>query len=61
MFVAGALVALALDLSPRPVPGPRRQVDDRWRDQYRGWVYGLGYGVQLGVGVTTIVSSAATI
>jgi hypothetical protein len=60
MFVVAALVALVLDLSPRRVPGPRRQVDDRWRDEYRGWVYGLGYGVQLGVGVTTIVSSAAT-
>src|SRR5690242_20034923 len=29
------------------VPGPRRQVDERWLDRYRGWVYGLGYGAQL--------------
>jgi hypothetical protein len=42
------------------VPGPRRQVDERWLDHYRGWVYGAGYGAQLGLGVTTIVSSAAT-
>ena len=44
----------------RAVPGPRRQVDERWLDEYRGWVYGAGYGAQLGLGVTTVVSSAAT-
>ena len=44
----------------RRVPGPRRQVDERWLDRYRGWVYGLGYGSQLGLAVTTVVSSAAT-
>ncbi len=58
------LVALAgatlLDLLPRPVPGPRRQVDERWLDEYRGWVYGIGYGSQLGLAVSTVVSSAAT-
>jgi hypothetical protein len=58
-LAAAALVALALD-SARRVPGPRRQVDERWLDRYRGWVYGLGYGAQLGVGVATVVSSAAT-
>ena len=42
------------------MPGPRRQVDERWLDRYRGWVYGLGYGSQLGLAVTTVVSSAAT-
>jgi hypothetical protein len=58
--VVGVLaVAFALDLLAPAVPGPRRQVNERWLDEYRGWVYGLGYGVQLGLGVTTIVSSAA--
>jgi sulfite exporter TauE/SafE len=52
-------VAIVLDGLPLAVPGPRRQVDERWLDRYRGWVYGAGYGAQLGVGVTTIVSSAA--
>lgn len=60
VLAAGSLAALGLDAGPARVPGPRRQVDERWRDQWRGWVYGLGYGAQLGVGVTTIVSSAAT-
>ncbi|MBV9684715.1 MAG: hypothetical protein JO046_23180 [Solirubrobacterales bacterium] len=57
---AALVVAIALDSSPRAVPGPRRQVDERWLDRYRGWVYGAGYGSQLGLAVTTVVSSAAT-
>ncbi len=59
-FAAAALVALAIDFGLAPLPGPRRQVNERWLDDYRGWVYGVGFGAQLGVGVTTIVSSAAT-
>jgi hypothetical protein len=54
-----ALVALALDASGA-VPGPGRQVNERWLQEYRGWVYGLGYGAQLGAGVVTVVTSAAT-
>src|SRR5262249_30823637 len=53
-------IAIALDAIPRAVPGPHRQVNERWLDEYRGWVYGLGYGAQLGLGVTTVVSSAGT-
>ena len=60
VLAAAALIALALDAGPLPVPGPRRQVNERWRDRLRGWVYGLGYGAQLGLGAATIVSSAAT-
>ncbi len=57
---AAAVAAVTLDSRGDAVPGPRRQVDERWLDQFRGWVYGLGYGAQLGAGVTTVVSSAAT-
>lgn len=62
LVVAGAacLVAAAADLAPGRLPVGRRQVDERWLGLYRGWVYGLGFGVQLGLGVVTIVSSAAT-
>jgi hypothetical protein len=60
VLLAAIGVAVGLDAVPRAVPGPRRQVDERWLERYRGWVYGAGYGAQLGVGVTTIVSSAAT-
>jgi hypothetical protein len=54
------VAALALDLRSGPVPGPRRQVNERWLDEYRGWVYGAGFGAQLGIGVSTVVTSAAT-
>jgi hypothetical protein len=53
-------IAVGLELLPGRMPGPRRQVNERWLDEYRGWVYGLGFGAQLGLGVSTVVSSAAT-
>ncbi|MGI9017391.1 MAG: hypothetical protein ACR2HR_09880 [Euzebya sp.] len=40
------------------VPTLHRQVDQRWLSTYRGWVYGAGFGLQLGVGVVTIVPSS---
>ncbi len=59
--VVGALaVALVMDVASSTAPGPRRQVNERWLDEYRGWVYGLGFGAQLGLGIATIVTSAAT-
>jgi sulfite exporter TauE/SafE len=55
--VAAAIVA---DLVPGlRAPGPRRQVNEAWLHRYRGWAYGAGFGIQLGLGVTTIVSTAA--
>ena len=60
LLAVAAAVALVLDLRPGPAPGPHRQVDERWLDRYRGWVYGVGYGAQLGFGLATVVSSAAT-
>ncbi len=58
-----ALLALTLlfDASPlrRRLPSSRRQVNEDWLGRYRGWVYGIGFGAQLGVGVVTIVTSAA--
>jgi Cytochrome C biogenesis protein transmembrane region len=57
------LAGLGLDLrAARPagrVPGPRRQVDEDWLSRYRGWVYGVAFGFQLGLGVTTIVTTSA--
>ncbi|MHB8659904.1 MAG: hypothetical protein ACYC91_18565 [Solirubrobacteraceae bacterium] len=41
------------------LPTSRRQVNEDWLGRYRGWVYGVAFGAQLGVGVVTIVSSAA--
>lgn len=42
------------------LPTWRRQVDERWLTTYRGWVYGAGFGFQLGCGVATIVTAAVT-
>ena len=61
VIVALALAGAALDarvLGSR-LPTITRQVDERWLQKYRGWVYGLGFGFQLGAGLATIVSSAA--
>jgi MFS family permease len=54
-------LALALELTPlrRHLPSTRRQVNEDWLTRYRGWVYGVAFGAQLGAGVVTIVSSAA--
>ena len=60
VLAVAAGLALALDVRSDPALGPRRQVNERWLDQVRGWVYGIGFGAQLGVGITTVVSSAAT-
>jgi len=56
-----ALVGLLLDLRVAgvAVPTVRRQVDETWLASYRGWVYGSGFGFQLGLGVVTIVTTAA--
>jgi hypothetical protein len=58
-LAAVALLAVAFDARAERIPGPRRQVNEDWLHAFRGWVYGLGYGAQLGFGVTTVVSSAA--
>lgn len=56
--VAGlAIVAGAMDLSPMKPWTPRRQVNENWIGHYRGWVYGAGFGLQLGLGFTVFVMS----
>jgi len=41
------------------LPSWHRQVNEDWLGRYRGWVYGAGFGAQLGVGVVTIVTTGA--
>ena len=54
-------IGLLLDLGVGGLhlPSPRRQVNEDWLATYRGWLYGLGFGFQLGLGVVTAVSTAA--
>jgi hypothetical protein len=63
LLITGILTAtaLALDLpvAGLRLPTIRRQVNEDWLATYRGWVYGFGFGIQLGVGLVTIVSTAA--
>ncbi len=61
LAVVACLVAVLSDAARGPrLPGGHRQVDEDWLTRYRGWVYGAGFGFQLGLGVVTIVTSAAT-
>ncbi|MFZ4516987.1 MAG: sulfite exporter TauE/SafE family protein, partial [Microthrixaceae bacterium] len=60
VLAAGCLLAAVWDLGGRRPPSWRRQVDEQWLHAFRGWVYGFGFGVQLGFGLVTIVTSAAT-
>lgn len=57
---AGAIVAAFGDAGfGRHFPLFRRQVNERWLDQFRGWIYGVGFGWQIGVGVATYIMTAA--
>lgn len=59
------LAALALsgigaaiwDLTGRQLP-VRRQVNEDWLAAFRRWVYGFGYGIQLGIAPMTVMSTA---
>ncbi|MFN0027327.1 MAG: hypothetical protein ACKV2O_09140 [Acidimicrobiales bacterium] len=55
-----AAVAVAVDARGWPswLWRPHRQVNEDWLTRYRGWVYGGGFGLQLGMGITTIVTAA---
>ncbi len=54
-----ALAAGVVELAGWPVPTVHRQVDEAWLGRYRGWVYGAGFGAQLGAGLATTVTTAA--
>lgn len=60
LVAAVAAVAVVADARRWPVWlwRPRRQVNEDWLARYRGWVYGGGFGLQLGLGVGTIVTAA---
>jgi MFS family permease len=41
------------------LPTTARQVNEAWMSRYRGWLYGAGFGLQLGFGVVTVVTTSA--
>lgn len=61
LVVVLAASALAVDVGAGGLrlPTVHRQVDKEWLGRYRGWVVGAGFGFQLGLGVVTIVTTAA--
>ena len=58
LAVAACGAAAVVDALGMRLPSPRRQVNQDWLGTYRGWVYGGGFGLQLGAGVTTVVTTA---
>ncbi|HEX4217235.1 MAG TPA: hypothetical protein VHZ02_02600 [Acidimicrobiales bacterium] len=56
-----ALVAAGSDsrLAGVQVPIHRRQVNEVWLDRFRPWVYGAGFGWQIGSGLVTYIMTAA--
>jgi hypothetical protein len=54
------LAALAFDASGGRLRLPRtsHQVNEDWTSIYRGWVYGFGWGFELGTGLVTVVTAA---
>ncbi|MHB1710289.1 MAG: hypothetical protein ACYCV7_02635 [Acidimicrobiales bacterium] len=41
------------------LPVHHRQVNEEWLDQFRPWVYGAGFGWQVGTGLATYITTAA--
>ena len=62
VLAVAAFLGIAVDrhLLGLDLPTWHRQVDERWLTGYRGWVYGAGFGFQLGLGVVTIVTASVT-
>lgn len=64
LAAAAALLATMLDAGAlrrliAPMPHHRRQVDERWIDAFRPWVYAGGFGWQIGTGLATYIMTAA--
>ena len=57
-LAAGAVDAGAFGVRP---PFFKRQVNDDWLRQYRPWVYGAGFGWQIGVGLATYIMTAGVV
>ncbi len=57
--IAVSLIGAGWEIAGRQPPSIHRQVDENWLAKYRGWVYGWGFGFQLGLGVVTIVTTAS--
>jgi hypothetical protein len=62
LAIAAVLAAVAaasdLRLFGLQLPYHCRQVNELWLNRYRAWVYGAGFGWQVGVGISTFIMTA---
>lgn len=60
IIALGALAVVISDgkLFGFQLPGHDRQVNERWLDRYRAWVYGAGFGWQIGAGLATYIMTS---
>ncbi len=60
IVLVATVIALALEATNREqlLPSRTRQVDENWINTYRGWVYGGGWGAELGFGISTIITTS---
>ncbi len=61
LLAMAAVITLGFDLTGRRLPSLQRQVNEDWMHTVRGWVYGSGFGFQLGAGVSTYITAAAVV
>lgn len=63
LATGAAAVAALVDAGAfgRRPPFFRRQVDDAWLSTYRAWVYGAGFGWQIGAGLATYIMTAGVV
>lgn len=54
-----SLIAAAADAGIVTLPVHHRQVNERWLDTYRPWVYATGFGWQIGTGLATYIRTSA--
>jgi hypothetical protein len=58
--IAGAVtLAAEIRIGGFRLPVHHRQVNERWLDQFRPWVYGVGFGWQIGAGLATYIKTYA--
>ena len=60
IVLAATVGAFVIEATKREriLPTRSRQVNENWLQTYRGWVYGGGWGAELGFGISTIITTS---
>jgi hypothetical protein len=59
LAAAGLAMASDTGVAGFRLPVHYRQVNERWLDQFRPWVYAAGFGWQIGTGLATYITTSA--